>query len=353
MKAKNISKRRLSSIKDLKEHDLIDRAHNPAYEQIETTYAIGLSDHLVTTIKSNSQSQALRKQYIPDIRELETANDEIGDPIGDKAHEPVKGIVHRYPDRVLFKIANVCAVYCRYCFRREMIGPGSDALSADDTDQALDYIRENQNIWEVILTGGDPLVLSPRKLEKTLKALNEIEHVRVVRIHTRIPIADPKRVTEDLLESFKTLSSKALYIVLHINHSDEITNQVKEKVKQIHNTGCTLLSQSVLLKDINDDASVLDKLFRELISINVKPYYLHHPDKAKGTKHFRLSLKQGMGIYQSLLGRLSGICQPSYMLDIPGGYGKIPINLSYVEEIGNGRYYIKDYQGNTHLYADE
>ena len=346
-------KRRLSNTQDLVDHKLIDQSDFERVQQTEREFAIGVSDHLSQTMINNPQSLALRNQYIPQDAELHITADELSDPIGDKTHEPVKGIVHRYPDRVLLKIANACAVYCRYCFRREMIGPNSDVLSKDERKKALNYIANTPEIWEVILTGGDPLILSPRQLKDTFEELNNIPHVRAVRIHTRIPIADPKRMSAELLESLETLQDKALNIVLHINHADEITADVKHTIKQLNTLNCTLLSQSVLLKNVNDNADCLENLFRELIAINIKPYYLHHPDKAKGTSHFRLPLKRGMAIYQSLLGRLSGIALPAYMLDIPGGYGKVPINNSYVEELSEGRYTIRDINGQLHEYKDD
>lgn len=346
-------KSRLSSAQDLVDYNLIDQNDFEHVQATQTQFSIGLSDHLVQTMRDNPDSHALRNQYIPQTEELITTTDELSDPIGDKAHEPVKGIVHRYPDRVLLKIANACAVYCRYCFRREMIGPNSDVLNKEDRKAALNYIADNPDIWEVILTGGDPLILSARQLNDTLKDLNNIPHVRIVRIHTRVPIADPKRINADLLESFKTLQDKALHIVLHINHTDELTPLAKETIKKLNSLNCTLLSQSVLLKNVNDNAECLENLFRELTAINIKPYYLHHPDKAKGTSHFRLPLKRGIAIYQSLLGRLSGIALPSYMLDIPGGYGKVPINNSYIEELSEGRYTIRDINGQLHEYKDD
>lgn len=345
-------KRRLSSAQDLLAYGLIDEIAVQGIEKTKENFAIGVSDHLAALMAAKPNNSALTKQYIPDIAELNFTDSESNDPIGDDVHSPVKGIVHRYPDRVLFKIANACAVYCRYCFRREMIGPGSDFLSARDTEEALEYIRSHPKIWEVILTGGDPLILSAKQLNKALQDLIAIDHVRLVRIHSRVPVADPERINNNVLEALKSCR-KPLYLVLHINHKDEITQQVKDLMKQMSDAGCNLLSQSVLLRGVNDNVSTLEDLFRELIAHNVKPYYLHHPDKAKGTSHFRLPLYEGMSIYQKLLGRLSGICQPSYMLDIPGGHGKIPINHSYIEEKGKGHYTVRDYSGNAHEYYDD
>lgn len=352
MKDNTLVKNRLNSVRDLVNHGLIHAGDAPDLEKTEDNFAVGLSGHLVSLINQNRENIAITKQYIPDIHELDFKDSESNDPIGDAPHAPVKGIVHRYPDRVLLKAANVCAVYCRYCFRREMIGPDNKGLDAGELEGAISYIKQHREIWEVILTGGDPLVLSAKNLSEILRELEGIDHVHVIRIHTRIPIADPNRIKPALIEALKNLT-KPCYIALHINHKDEITPDVQTVCAKLHEAGCTLLSQSVLLKDINDDADILEELLRALIGMNIKPYYLHHPDKAKGTSHFRLPLKRGMAIYQQLLGRMSGICQPSYMLDIPGGFGKIPVNHSYVEQTDKGRYIISDYNGNKHSYYDD
>lgn len=314
-------------------------------------YAVRITDAVKDSIKGDVHNDPVAKQYIPQARELKILPQENIDPIGDHVHTPVKGIVHRYPDRVLFKPANVCAVYCRYCFRREMVGPGSDILSKDERGAALQYIRDNKNIWEVILTGGDPLVLSPRLLGEMLDELEQIEHVHTVRIHTRVPVADPARITPDLLQTLKR--EKPIYVVLHINHAQEVTPAAQTALKDLHEQGCTLLSQSVLLKDVNDNADVLEDLFRTLITLRVKPYYLHHPDMAPGTSHFRLSIAEGQAIMTQLQGRLSGIALPTYMLDIPGGHGKIPITPEHIQALKKDKYLVTDPQGITHHYPPE
>ncbi|MGB4056665.1 MAG: lysine-2,3-aminomutase-like protein [Alphaproteobacteria bacterium] len=317
-----------------------------AIEQVAKKYAVALTPHVLSTIKN--PGDAVAKQYIPQLDELVTTPEEMLDPIGDAAHTPVKGIVHRYPDRVLLKLANICAVYCRYCFRREMVGPGADVLNAEEKSQAYDYIRSNKNIWEVILTGGDPLVISPRQLSEALDTLCAIDHVKIIRIHTRIPAAAPTRITDELCAALRR--DKAVYIAVHINHAQEITSEVERALKDLHNAGCVLLSQSVLLKGVNDNEQALEDLFRRLAELRVKPYYLHHPDLAPGTAHFRLSLKEGHAIVKKLLGRVSGICRPHYMLDIPGGHGKIPVSSDYIQETESGNYITEDFQGQKHLY---
>jgi len=342
------SKSRLNSARDLLDRGLIARDDLAEISAVEARYTIGVSDHVAQLAAKYPQ---VAKQYIPQGAELEGTRGEWSDPIGDEIHSPVKGIVHRYPDRVLLKATHVCAVYCRYCFRREMVGPGHDFLTSTDLAKAIDYIRAHRDIWEVILSGGDPMVLSERQMAALIENLSAIEHVKVIRIHTRVPVADPKRITAGVCAA---LNSKiAVYIVLHINHASEITPEVERAVCDLHAAGCTLLSQSVLLRGVNDDADILEDLMRRLVEMRVKPYYIHHPDMARGTQHFRLSVAHGQKILRSLLGRMSGLCQPLYMLDIPGGHGKVPINPYFIDMADDGRMIVEDYQGHRHYYDED
>ncbi len=303
---------------------------------------------LTSYIMEHADIPAIARQYIPSAEEAIIAPDELSDPIGDEAHSPVKGIVHRYPDRALYKITNICAVYCRYCFRKDMIGVNADHLKADDHKEALAYLQNTPQIWEVILTGGDPLVLSAKKLRATLDELENIPHIQVLRIHTRLPLSNPQAITNELCEALTR--NKALYIALHINHADELTPEVITAIKKLHKTGAVLLSQSVLLKGVNDNAETLEQLFRALVALKIKPYYLHHADYAKGTSHFRTTIAEGQAIMRDLQGRISGLCQPHYMLDIPGGHGKIPLTPPYIAPLENGAYEVTDYQRQKHTY---
>ncbi len=318
----------------------------PDIRMVTQKYAVSITNH----IEKNLHKSSIAAQYLPTVNELVITPDEMADPIGDDAHSPVTGIVHRYPDRVLLKPVNVCAVYCRYCFRREKIGPGKSVLKPDELQTALNYIRENENIWEVILTGGDPLVLSPAKLQSLLDQIEAIDHVKIIRIHTRVPIADPERITDDMLRALTR--TKALYIAVHVNHVDELTPEVKTTLTALRKADCILLSQSVLLKGINDNAKTLEDLFRALVEIRVKPYYLHHMDKAPGTSHFRTTISHGKKIMKQLRGKISGLCQPHYMLDIPGGHGKVPITDNRLEQSATHTYNVEDIQSKIHAYND-
>ena len=302
-----------------------------------------------TILSPVALDDAVGKQYMPDEREKIITPEEDGDPIGDDAHSPVKGIVHRYPDRVLLKITDTCSVYCRFCFRKEMVGQGDGVLSPEEIESALGYVRANTGIREVILTGGDPLTLSNRRMTEVFEELDSIPHLDIIRIHTRGPIVRPERVDDGLIQLFSSVR-KALYVVLHVNHAQEIDDNVRSALHRLSRSGAVLLSQSVLLKGVNDDAAVLETLFRTLLANRVKPYYLHHPDLAPGTGHFRVSIKEGQDIMKALRGKVTGLAYPTYVLDLPGGYGKMPLTPNYLEELSQDTYRVEDYRGEKHLY---
>jgi lysine 2,3-aminomutase len=337
----------------LRAHGLIAPAQLPAIEPVAARYAVALPPALAALIDSADASDPIARQFVPDAAELEHQPHELNDPIGDDAHSPVEGIVHRYPDRVLLKLTHVCAVYCRFCFRREMVGPDKpNALSPAALAAALDYIRAQPAIWEVILTGGDPLVLSARRLRAVMKALGAIEHVKVVRIHTRLPIADPARITPELVRALK-IKGKPTYVAVHVNHARELTPKARESIARMADAGIPLLAQTVLLSGVNDNEDALAELMRALVECRIKPYYLHHADLAPGTAHLRTDIATGQELMRALRGHLSGLCQPTYVLDIPGGHGKSPIGPNYLARTGsNGSEHvvIEDYNGQRHAY---
>lgn len=287
------------------------------------------------------------RQYLPDARELEIDPAELADPIGDHPHSPVKGIVHRHPGRVLLKIASVCAVNCRFCFRKTMLGTPGETLDRAEIDAAIAYIASHAEISEVILTGGDPLILSPLRLQEVLDRLEALPHIGVLRIHSRVPVADPGRITKALCRALAR--TKPLYLVIHVNHAQELTPDARQALASLHKSGAVLLSQSVLLKGVNDSEDALFALFHLLTTLRVKPYYLHHPDLVPGTGHFRVSVEAGQLLMQRLRARLSGLALPSYVLDIPGGFGKVPLERSAVAEYKEGLL-ITDPAGRQHRY---
>jgi lysine 2,3-aminomutase len=305
---------------------------------------------MAALIDRSDDGDPIARQFVPDPAELRVSPGEREDPIGDSAHSPVEGIVHRYPDRVLLKAVHVCPVYCRFCFRREMVGPrGLGMLTPAELDAALGYIAGREGIWEVILSGGDPLVLSPRRLADIMERLSAIQHVKVVRLHTRVPVVEPDRIDSALIAALGA-SGKTTYVALHANHPRELTAAARAACKRLTGGGIVMISQSVLLRGVNDDVEVLAGLMRGFVEAGVKPYYLHHPDLAPGTGHFRVSIGEGQALVAALRGKLSGICQPTYVLDIPGGHGKTPLARSMIEDKGAGCYAVSDFRGNVHDY---
>ena len=325
-------------------------------EQVAARYAVALTPAVADLIDPADPHDPIARQYVPSGAELDVAAEERADPIGDDAHSPVEGVVHRYPDRVLLKLVHVCAVYCRFCFRREMVGPGKRrGLTPAALAAALDYVRADPAIWEVILTGGDPLVLSPRRLREVVRRLAAIEHVKIVRVHTRLPVADPAQITPERVRALRA-RGKATYVVLHANHPRELTPAARAACARLIDAGIPMLSQSVLLRGVNDDAATLERLMRPFVESRIKPYYLHHADFAPGTAHLRTTIAEGQDLMRRLHGRVSGLAQPTYVLDIPGGHGKSPIGPSYLsmeseDDLDDRRRLVTDYRGVGHSYV--
>ncbi len=316
----------LRSVDSLIAAGLLPEEQRAAMARIASRYAIAVPDAFARLIEA--PDDPISRQVVPSEAELLRAPHERTDPTGDGAHSPVPGIVHRYPDRALLKPLLVCPVYCRFCFRREHVGPGGGLLSDAEMEAALDYLRNTPAIREVILTGGDPLLLSVRRLRKLLSALDDIPHVELLRIHSRVPVADPGLVTEALAAALET--EKPLWLVLHANHAREFSEAAQSALRRIRAAGIPLLGQSVLLRGVNDSEAALEDLFRTMLRARVKPYYLHHLDAAPGTAHFQVSIEEGQRLLRGLRGRITGLAWPTYVLDVPGGHGKVPIGPSYL-----------------------
>ena len=335
----------LHRISDLVARGFVEKASAAGLEAIVERYALSVTPAMADLINPADADDPIARQFIPDLRESQTRPEELADPIGDGAHSPIEGIVHRYPDRVLLKLLHVCPIYCRFCFRREMVGPGAEQiLSPDALNAALDYIRNHSEIWEVILTGGDPLALSPRRLADVLQQLDEIAHVKIVRIHTRVPAVDPNRIDARMIEALKS-SKKTLYLALHANHPRELGAAAQEALAKLAGAGIALVSQTVLLRGVNDDFETLAALMRRFVELRVKPYYLHQADLAPGTSHFRVGLDEARALVGELRAKVSGLCQPTFVLDIPGGFGKVPVGPDHLAGTG-----VLDHKGQAHAY---
>ncbi|AKK20589.1 lysine-2,3-aminomutase-like protein [Candidatus Liberibacter africanus] len=342
--------KKLTSAQQLYKANLINQEQINTIKEISNHYSIALTPVIANLIDSHNPHDPIARQFIPQKEELNILPEEREDPIGDNNHSPLKGIVHRYPDRVLLKLLHVCPVYCRFCFRREMIGTQKGSvLSSEEIENAISYIQENTQIWEVIFTGGDPLILSHKRLQKVLKKLRDIKHIKILRFHSRVPIVDPQRINPEFIQCLKE-AGKPIYIAIHANHPYEFSPESIKAINALADAGIILLSQSVLLKGINDDPEILENLMRTFVELRIKPYYLHHPDLAPGTSHFRLTIEEGKKIVARLKEKISGLCQPFYILDIPGGYGKVKIDSHNIKKIDNESYYITDHNNMVHRY---
>ncbi len=342
----------LRTAEDIGDAGLVSESDVAALSDVASRYAVAITPTMADLIDAADPDDPIARQFVPQPAELRNERNERADPIGDDAHSPVEGLVHRYPDRVLLKLVHVCAVYCRFCFRRTMVGPGKrKTLSPAALATALDYVRAHPEVWEVILTGGDPLMLSPARLAAVMDALHKIDHVKVVRVHTRIPAVEPKRITRALVDALRA-PGKATYVVLHANHARELAPAAVAACGRLIDAGIPMLSQSVLLRGVNDTPAALGDLMRALVEARIKPYYLHHGDLAPGTAHLRTSIADGRALMQQLQASHSGLCQPQYVLDIPGGHGKSPIGPEYLSSTPDGHYRIRDFRGTSHRYRD-
>jgi len=295
----------------------------PALEAVGQQYAIAITPQVAALIDSSDLADPIARQFIPDPRELVRLPAELDDPIGDDVHSPAPGIVHRYPDRVLLKLLAICPVYCRFCFRREKVGPDGGLLTEAELQEALAWFEGNAAIREVILTGGDPLMLSARRLGAILGRLAGMAHIETLRIHTRVPVADPARITASLVGAMR--QAKPVFIAVHANHAREFTPGAAAALARLADAGLPLLGQSVLLSGVNDNAPAMEALLRAMIRNRIRPYYLHSLDPAPGTARFQVAEADGLALMAALRGRLPGHALPLFVKETPMGGGKKPV----------------------------
>jgi lysine 2,3-aminomutase len=315
-------------------------ADRSGLEAVGERYAIGIPPALASLIED--PRDPIGRQFVPHPDERLLAPHESPDPIGDDALSPLPGIVHRYEDRVLLKPLLICPVYCRFCFRREHVGPDGGLLSEAQLDAAYAWISERPALREVILTGGDPLMLSPRRLRTIMAALSAIPHVETIRLHSRLPVAQPDRLTEVMADAMD--SDRAVWLVVHANHAREFTEAARAALRRVQRRGIPVLGQSVLLRGVNDTEDALEGLLRAMVAARVKPYYLHQLDPAPGTARFHVPIAEGQALLRRLRGRVTGLAWPTYVLDIPGGAGKVPVGPAYLK----GEEAVRDPAGITH-----
>lgn len=293
----------------------------------------------------------LRRQCVPTLREFYISPYDMTDPCAEDRDSPVPGIVHRYPDRVLLLATDQCAAYCRHCTRRRLIDPKEHIISPDRLQPAYDYIKSNRKIRDVLISGGDPLMLEDAVLEEIISNIRQIPHVELLRIGTRLPVTLPQRITEGLTAMLKRYSP--IWMSIHFNHPKEITKRTKKACDMLADSGIPLGSQTVLLKGINDRPYIMKRLMQELVKIRVRPYYIYQCDLARGISHFRTSISVGINIMEKLRGFTSGYAVPTYVVDGPGGGGKIPVAPNYVISQAKNLFVLRNYEGKIYTYHEE
>lgn len=313
-------------------------------------FRMAITPYYVALIDQGNHACPVRLQAVPTERELEIQPEDMCDPLGEEKDSPVRNIVHRYPDRVLFLITHKCSMYCRHCTRRRLVGQEEFSIDDQVLEEALDYIRKNEKIRDVLISGGDPFIMTDSYLENIISRIRDIPHVEIIRIGTRTPVVLPMRITDNLVNMLKKYHP--IWINTHFNHPAEITEWSAKACEKIVNAGIPLGNQSVLLKGINDDAGILKELFLRLVRMRVRPYYLYQCDVAEGIGHFRTPVSKGIEIMRNLRGFISGYAVPTFVIDAPGGGGKIPLNPDYIVSMEKGLVTMRNYKGEIYTYPD-
>lgn len=341
---------RITTLEELKEYISLSREEENGVKECLKTLRMAITPYYISLMDPLDKNDPIRKQAVPTVLELKTCRGDLIDPLHEDVDSPTKGLTHRYPDRVLFLVTDQCSMYCRHCTRRRFAGQQDHGLPMTQIDHAIEYIESTPVIRDVLLSGGDPLLLSDRMLEYIIKRIHEIPHVDMIRIGTRVPCVMPQRITDKLVNMMKKYHP--LYVNTHFNHPNEITTESRRACEKLADAGIPLGNQSVLLRGINDCIHVMKKLMQELIKIRVKPYYLYQCDLSQGIEHFRTTVAQGIDIIEGLRGHTSGLCVPTFVVDAPGGGGKIPVMPDYVISQGNGRIVLRNFEGVITTYTE-
>ena len=343
-------KNRITSTQQLEKLIPLKQKEKEDINQCLKHFKMAITPYYAMQIDSNDAGCPVRMQAVPSIRELHADACDMADPLCEEEYSPVEGIVHRYPDRVLFLLTHKCSMYCRHCTRRRLVGCEDFSLSDEKLEAAIDYIRKTPKVRDVLLSGGDPLVMPDSWLEKVIRKLRDIEHVEIIRIGTRTPVVLPMRITDDLLSMLKKY--QPIWINTHFNHPKEITGEARRACEKIADAGIPLGNQSVLLRGINDNAEILKKLFTGLVKIRVRPYYLYQCDISEGIGHFRTPVSEGIEIMKNIRGYISGYAVPDFVIDAPGGGGKTPVNSDYIFHLDDKKAMLKNFEGKTYIYPN-
>ena len=312
--------------------------------------ATAITPYFVTLMSRTDPNCPIRRQALPTLEEFHVSPHDLLDPCAEDENSPVHSLVHRYPDRVLLLVTDKCAVYCRYCTRRRMVGSSENCIKEEELDAAIAYIQATKKIRDVLISGGDPLLLEDDHLERILSKLRKVPHVEMVRIGTRVPVTCPQRITPALTNMLKKYHP--LWMSIHFSHPKEITKEVRRSCGLLADSGIPLGSQTVLLRGINDKPSIMKRLMHELLKIRVRPYYIYQCDLAMGTEHFRTPIAVGMNIIEKLRGHTTGYAVPSFVIDAPGGGGKIPVGPTYLISQDKGKMVLRNYQGKVFEYQE-
>lgn len=344
-------KHRISSLGELEKWLNLTVEEKRAIQYSAGRLKMAITPHFAGLMDRNDPECPIRRQGVPSLDEFKTNVNELSDPCGEENDTVTPGLVHRYPDRVLLLVTDACAMYCRHCTRRRVVGTSEATLNGAQLDKALEYIKQNRKIRDVLISGGDPLLLSDTKLDNLLARLKAIEHIEIIRIGTRVPVTIPQRINLELVGVLRKY--QPLYLSIHFNHPKELSDETKNACRALADAGIPMGSQTVLLKGINDKPAVMMKLMHELLKLRVRPYYLYQCDLAHGTEHFRTPVATGVRMIESLRGHTTGYAIPTYVIDAPGGGGKVPVNPEYVISRGRKGTIIRNYEGKVFVYPEK
>lgn len=341
---------RVTTLEELQSHITLHPDELAGVKVSRGKFAMSITPYWIALMDKDDPRCPIRRQVIPHINETFTTEYEYIDPCGEEKDMPVPGLVHRYPDRVLLIITDKCASYCRFCTRKRIVCENEDIIIEKRLEEAIGYIKKNKQIRDVLISGGDPLIFSDTKLDFILSSLRAIPQIEIIRIGTRVPITLPYRITDNLLNILNRYHP--LWMSIHINHPEELTLEVREKLNRLADKGIPLGSQTVLLRGINDSVEVIKRLIQQLLVTRVRPYYLYQCDPVFGTEHFRTTISKGVEIIKGLRGWTTGYAVPTYVIDAPGGGGKIPIGPEYVVRYEKGKIVIRNYEGEIFEYVE-
>lgn len=341
---------RICTVDELKKYLDVSKSEERGITECLQKLRMAVTPYYLSLINEEDASDPIRKQAIPTILELNETEDDITDPLHEDNHSPVPGLTHRYPDRVLLLVTDQCSTYCRHCTRRRFAGQTDCMMKTEYIDRAIEYIKNTPQVRDVLLSGGDPLLLGDKALENIISKLRAIEHVEIIRIGSRVPVVMPQRVTHELTQMLKKYHP--IWINTHFNHPSEITEESKKACERLADAGIPLGNQSVLLAGINDKIRIMKELVHELVKMRVRPYYIYQCDLSKGIGHFRTPVAIGIEIIEGLRGHTSGLCVPTFVIDAPGGGGKIPAMPNYIISQGYERIILRNYEGVITTYSE-